>query len=868
MPDRKNGAPKSSILEGVKLSRTLAPILPTNFLSRKHLFPLFSEKSPGATLLVAPAGYGKTTLVAEYSQHTKNKIIWTQLNKQDTYDSLATHMIQSVRNVIPGFAPWVNSIRHNLITETIRQVSNELLEINEKLTWVLDNAEELPEFFIEQTREFLNSIPNNLHLIVISRTPPEASYSRFAALGNLHLITPQDLLFSEKEVETFAKLNKLNYEDHFVKNTFEKAHGWPAAVQLLARKLQNEKFKFSIADALASQTDPLSYLVETIIETITPSDIDALSNLSFIDEFDLEIAELLLDSDSTSHFFARMIADGLIISTQVKNNKTYHLNQIIREALRSRLANSEVSKPFIHKKLANYFLNNKKIGLALFHAHKSNDRDLLQRILKGNIRTIAATGKGDVLLQWSSIIDDKTENGYVRRLSLLIAAHVVNLEFTKAQSLIDELLLLIRESDLRVFLEKSANVSSATINFANGNLSKVNAEVEFVVNPTNAIRDIENIDKLHVLRLLSNKAMALEDYDQCIAIYSRAKEFLTTDYAPLPLYYLQSISAMASFAEGNYYEAFEVTNSGLNIAEMNDYRGISGPVDLHFIRARCLLEFSQTAEALKSFETVKILAIESKQRVWQILAEGYLLRQKILESEITEAFDGIKQQREFLQNLSGSHQLDTFVDANEAFLRYVVEDYDRVLVLLNRMPDGHFVSRFKSVVHDRQGRKQTDDFTKSLPERTPREIIYKHLAAVDFTIDRESEALSYLRKAIDLASLYGAKETLLRQSPSILNLIIKSSGEHPTVYLEELARLAAERLKIQDQNKTKITEALTKREIEILKNLSTGKPISAIGSTLHVSQNTMKTHLRNIYRKLEADGRQSAVDKAKDLFII
>ena len=103
---------------------------------------------------------------------------------------------------------------------------------------------------------------------------------------------------------------------------------------------------------------------------------------------------------------------------------------------------------------------------------------------------------------------------------------------------------------------------------------------------------------------------------------------------------------------------------------------------------------------------------------------------------------------------------------------------------------------------------------------------------------------------------------------NVLNLIIKSSGERPTVYLEELARSAAERLKRQDQTRAGVSEALTRREIEILKNLSTGKPISAIGSSLHVSQNTMKTHLRNIYRKLEADGRHSAVEKAKSLFII
>jgi DNA-binding NarL/FixJ family response regulator len=394
------------------------------------------------------------------------------------------------------------------------------------------------------------------------------------------------------------------------------------------------------------------------------------------------------------------------------------------------------------------------------------------------------------------------------------------------------------------------------------------SDSEVVLKPIKDVRDIENIDKLHVLRLLSNQALALENYDECVKIYSQAQELLTVDYAPLPMYYLNAISAIASFAEGNYFEAFDIAATGIATAEMNDYRGISGPSDLHFIRARCLLEFSRTSEALSAFELVRDLALSAKQKIWYILADGYLLRQMILDSKVEEAFEGIKEQRQLLQSVTGVHQLDALVDANEAFLRYIVKDYDRVLTLLDRMPDGHFVSRFKPLVLERQGKKVPDNFAKNLPESTPREKIYKHIADAEAVIDREKEALAHLRKALDLAALYGARETLLRQSPAILNLIIKSSGERPTVYLEELARAAADRLKIQDQNRAGIAEALTKREIEILKNLSTGKPISAIGSSLHVSQNTMKTHLRNIYRKLEADGRHSAVEKAKSLFLI
>ena len=867
MPARaKKSSP--SIIDGVTLSRTLAPTLPANFLSRKHLFSLFSEKRPGATLLVAPAGYGKSSLVAEWAHHSDSKIIWTQLNKNDTHDSLAMHMIQSARNVIPGFAPWAGTIEKDYIAETIRRLSNDLLEEKGNFIWVLDNAEDLPEFFIETTKVFLESIPDNLHLVVISRTAPEASYSRFAALGNLNLITPQDLLFSADEVQSIAKLSDLDFENTSIKANLESAHGWPAAVQLLARKLQSGSSEFTFQDALASQTDPLSYLAEALMGSIRSEDIDALTSLSMVEEFDSEIAELLIASSSTPQFFARMTADGLFISSSSDSKRTHQLNPIIRESLQNRLLSSKESKHESHNKLAEFFLERNKVGLALFHAQQAGNRELLQRILKENIRTMAATGKGNFLLQWSKIIGDTSPSGRERRLSLQIAAQVVNLDFEQAQAQIEELLFIIENSEVKNFLEKSAHVSSATISFANGNLTKLNSEAEVVLKPVENVREIENIDKLHVLRLLSNRSLALQDYEECTRIYSRAQELLSIDYAPLPMYYLNAICAIASFAEGNYFEAFDIANTGIATAEMNDYQGISGPTDLHYIRARCLLEFSRTSEAISAFELVRTMALASKQKVWFIMADGQLLAQMILDSRIEEAFDGIKDERELLQSVTGANQLNTLVDTNEAFLRNLVKDYDRVLVLLDRITDGFFPSRFRPLVLQRQGKRVPENYVQGLSDTTPREKILKLLMEVELVIDREKEALVLLRKAIDLAALYGSRETLLRQSPQILNLIIKSSGERPTVYLEELARSAADRLKIQDQNRSGISEALTKREIEILKNLSTGKPISAIGSSLHVSQNTMKTHLRNIYRKLEADGRHSAVEKAKSLFLI
>ena len=100
------------------------------------------------------------------------------------------------------------------------------------------------------------------------------------------------------------------------------------------------------------------------------------------------------------------------------------------------------------------------------------------------------------------------------------------------------------------------------------------------------------------------------------------------------------------------------------------------------------------------------------------------------------------------------------------------------------------------------------------------------------------------------------------------NLIIKIAGENPTLYLEDLASAVTNRIRENLEHKDLSNSALTKRELEVLRHLATERPISAIAASLYISQNTMKTHLKNLYRKLEVEGRVGAVEKARSNFIL
>ena len=125
-----------------------------------------------------------------------------------------------------------------------------------------------------------------------------------------------------------------------------------------------------------------------------------------------------------------------------------------------------------------------------------------------------------------------------------------------------------------------------------------------------------------------------------------------------------------------------------------------------------------------------------------------------------------------------------------------------------------------------------------------------------------------MQKALKVGAEVGAKETFLRQRNEMANYIIRIANDFPTVYNEEIASAMAERMKERESHMTSDQTPLTKRELEILRQLSTGRTLTVIASELHISQNTMKTHLKNLYRKIGAESRHDAVEKAKSTFLI
>jgi DNA-binding CsgD family transcriptional regulator len=329
-----------------------------------------------------------------------------------------------------------------------------------------------------------------------------------------------------------------------------------------------------------------------------------------------------------------------------------------------------------------------------------------------------------------------------------------------------------------------------------------------------------------------------------------------------------AIKAMQLLVQGNYKQAYEIASAVVQLEEVAGRSGITAPFDCRAVMARCLYEFSQHDQAIEMLEIAKTRALENKSNTIYWLCEVGQIR--VLAQDINnfgQVTARIEKLRDELLKNSTLDKLSWLIDLAEVFFRHTTNENHRVASLVNRNPTNPYIQML--------GRSQAKELNardiksvRELPEVTPFEIIYKNLLLSQFSSEGVKKQRKHLEAALNKAEEVGAKEIFLRQDNLTLESVINISEKINSQWMESLARACLDRINSRNALLNFRGEQLTHREIEVLKYLSTSKSIEQIGRTLHISKNTMKTHLRNIYRKLNVSDRNQAAEVAKEKLLV
>lgn len=869
MTKRAIQAPAGDLLPGTSLSHTTPPVMPRNFLSRKDLFHLIDTRSPGATIIVAPSGYGKTTFVAEWARQNKESVFWVLATGNERTTDFRNIVFQAVRNLVPDFAPWFKANTDMSSQDIFRKFFEEIEALGKDYVFVLDNGTLSEGLMNAKLAQYMiDNIPDNLHLIVIKRIAPESSYARFAQRGNLNFISAADLKFNENEVCAIAALNGLDCSDPEVESILKLANGWPVCVQMLSKNYSKGMRVTNFSSKMASQMEPLRILTTETIIILSAQDQEQLMKLSILKEFNIETAQIVLGKDFTIQNLNRISNDGAFLTIDNLVDPHYEFNTIFRETILQIAAEKRIDLASTRINLMQYFISRRMINEAVEQAFELKDYVMMHELLKAHSRELTATGQGDQMIRMALYAGDDSPQGLLLRKTVEVMGHITNLNFMQAEIEAQQLILQSVSSPIGDFIRKISHAVMMYVNFSKGLLTEIDTNQNTIFDEEVIAGDLEASDKIAILRIVADKAFIYDYQGSLELIYHKAQGIALEGLDVGVPYTLNILNCMSLFAQGNYVEAFDVARLAIAQAEKNGYVGIVGPIEAHIVLGRCYLEFSKIDEAFTSISLARDLAKDWKQWPWYFVAEGILIRLVVSMGDYSRATEMIRKMRNDFSEQHISKDSAWIVDMSEIYLRYTLKDFDRVEILLNRTPETVFTKMIRDELAIRKGKNSKDLDIDKLPDSTPREKLRKLIKKAEAVSDRENECSLILQQALKLGSDIGAYETFIRQSEPLTNVILKIAGKQPTIYLEDLSRLITSRIKMKHQSTGSLKENLTSRELEIVKHLSTANPISAIAKSLHISQNTIKTHLRNVYRKLEVDGRDSAVEKARELFLV
>ena len=858
----------TGVISGVSLSRTLPPVLPPNYLSRKHLLSDVLIEQQGITLITAPAGFGKSSLVAEYVADLSFPIVWYTSTDSDNTQELNAHLIQAFRNIKPDFAPWYDPAQAVSSHEILAKIMADVSKYDEHFIFVIDNNRNTSESDEATTNRYLDLVAPNIHTIALRRGSPPSSISRLTTFQNFKVFGSTELKLRNSEISALVEMSGLSEEDSRVRKLIESAQGWPAAIHLILTKLKRGIDTDLMADLDDYSSEPINLLVAELLKSLDSEDRAALERLALFEDFSAEAAEVALQDKFSLSRINNFASEALFLIKTADPMNKFALNSLIRKPLQ---AQSQISKKELidlHTRLSDYFAYQQDYLKALHHAKESGDAKKYRSLFRESMRDLIAIGRGKELIQMSSIVGDATSLGIVKRQTVQLIGLVADFQYENAQSLMEEMIFGARGTNIEKFIVKFNAAVSIYIDFAAGRNEELETHYRKVRNEEDSQLDLGVEDKLSILRVIAAKASIYDNSTELMALHQEALEIAGNSISKLVLNSLGAIEAASLLSQGEFNDALVVANNVISQSARYGYSGIFGPLDAMYVRARCLLEFGKRDDALTLFEQMRNLSNNWSQYSWAYVAESFIARDLALSGKSAAALDLVRSGRERASSMTLQNDLGTYCDLTELFIKFTNKDWDRVGVLLGRLPNFLLVERIEAIYSFHTG-KQTNPFIVSnLPTKTAKDQIYKFLAEAEESTDSEKAALKAIRNALDVGARVGAKETFLRQDEKVLNLIIKIAGERPTVYLEELTSLITARLKERSENTMGLNASLTKRELEILRHLSTGNPISAIASTLHISQNTMKTHLKNVYRKIGAAGRDEAVAKGKSLYIL
>ena len=386
---------------GVIRSKILPRRLPTGAISRPLLIErLEAGQSADLTLLSAPAGYGKTTLLTAWlATPTVRRYAWVSLDPRDIDPvRLWTHVILALRGVEPraGEASLaaLRASPDQIEDHVLPVLLEELSGAGPDLVLVLDDYHLAETVTVNSTvGAFLRYRPERVQLVISTRSDPALGIARLRSAGDLLEIRAEHLRFDSTEVVQFlTALGIVGLSDDEATRLTASTGGWPAPLRLVALLVQDEE-PSAFVDSFAAGTKPIvEYLTTDVLEMLEPDVQDFVLRTSILTRMSGALCDDVVGRTGSGKLLAELERSSLFVSVDA-GGVWYTQHHLFAEAMRLELTRTQHELlPTLHLRAAHWFEHQGDLESATEHAIASRDVTLAARLVATQVEAMAAKG--------------------------------------------------------------------------------------------------------------------------------------------------------------------------------------------------------------------------------------------------------------------------------------------------------------------------------------------------------------------------------------------------------------------------------------------------------------------------------------------
>src|SRR5258706_4719452 len=370
------------------------------------------------TLIAAPAGFGKTTLVSAWVAGCDRQVAWLSLDKGESDPTLfLTYLVAALQTIAPTIGEGVLGVLQSPQpppTEAIlTALLNEITAIPDHFVLVLDDYHVIDAKAVDQALTFLlEHLPPQMHLVIATREDPALPLARLRAGGHLTEVRAVDLRFTPSEAAGFLNQGMgLNLSAEDIAALERRTEGWIAGLQLAAISMRGQKDTTSFITSFTGRHPfVMDYLVEEVLGQQPESVQNFLLRTSILDRLCGSLCDaVLLDTTASGRETLEYLEHANLFLVPLDNERRwYRYHHLFADLLRQRLHQSiawstrdergRVAE--LHMRASQWFEDNGLEIEAFHHAVAANDVERAERLIEGKGMPLQFRGAMISVLNW------------------------------------------------------------------------------------------------------------------------------------------------------------------------------------------------------------------------------------------------------------------------------------------------------------------------------------------------------------------------------------------------------------------------------------------------------------------------------------